>query len=73
MNKNEKFMKFLESLKGQGQDVLIESVKTGFQVCHEDVSPETDAILDIMNQQGITWDEAKKEYESSKTRQPATV
>ena len=35
MNKNKKFEAFLESLKGNGQDQLIESVKQGFQVCFE--------------------------------------
>jgi len=35
MNKIEKFETFLESLKGQGQDSLIESVKKGFKVCFE--------------------------------------
>jgi len=35
MNKKQKFEKFLESLKGNGQDVLIESLKQGFQVCFE--------------------------------------
>ena len=35
MNNKEKFENFLESLKGNGQDVLIESVKSGFQACYE--------------------------------------
>ena len=35
MNKKEKFKNFLESLKGKGQDSLIESVKTGFLACFE--------------------------------------
>jgi len=35
MNKKEKFENFLESLKGNGQDNLIESLKKGFQVCME--------------------------------------
>ena len=35
MNKKEKFEKFLEGLKGNGQDVLIENVKEGFQICYE--------------------------------------
>jgi len=35
MNKKEKFESFLESLKGNGEDKLIESVKKGFQVCYE--------------------------------------
>lgn len=35
MKKQEKFINFLEGLKGHGQDTLIESVKKGFQVCTE--------------------------------------
>ena len=35
MNKKQKFKIFLESLKGNGQDKLIESVKQGFQTCFE--------------------------------------
>jgi len=35
MNNIKKFEKFLESLKGKGQDTLIESVKQGFQACFE--------------------------------------
>jgi len=34
-NKKQKFENFLESLKGNGQDTLIESVKQGFNVCFE--------------------------------------
>ena len=33
--RKDKFEKFLESLKGNGQDTLIESVKKGFKVCME--------------------------------------
>jgi len=35
MNKKEKFEVFLESLKGQENDALIESVKAGFRACYE--------------------------------------
>jgi len=35
MNNKAKFENFLESLKGNGQDTLVESVKQGFQVCFE--------------------------------------
>ena len=37
MNNKQKFIKFLESLKGKGkgQDTLIESVKQGFKACME--------------------------------------
>ena len=41
MNNEQKFKNFLESLKGNGQDSLIESVKKGFQVCHEGIKGET--------------------------------
>jgi len=44
MNSKQKFEKFLESLKGNGDDTLIESVKAGFQVCHEGMLDGT--ILD---------------------------
>jgi len=35
MNNKKKFENFLESLKGNDQDKLIESVKRGFQICME--------------------------------------
>jgi len=35
MNKKEKFEAFLENLKGNNQDELIETVKQGFQSCFE--------------------------------------
>jgi len=35
MDKPKKFNSFLESLKGKGQDKLIESIKHGFHVCFE--------------------------------------
>ena len=37
MNNKQKFENFLESLKGNGQDSLIESVKSGFQACYESI------------------------------------
>jgi len=40
MNKKQKFKNFLESLKGSGQDTLIESVKSGFQACFENYGHE---------------------------------
>jgi len=39
MNKKEKFENFLESLKGNGQDKLIESIKKGYNTCMESGSP----------------------------------
>ena len=35
MNNKKKFDNFLESLKGNDQDKLIESIEKGFQVCFE--------------------------------------
>ena len=32
----------LESLKGKGQDALIENVKKGFQVCYENVEEKVE-------------------------------
>ena len=42
MSNIKKFADFLESLKGNGQDALIESVKKGFRVCMEsyELTPE---------------------------------
>jgi len=40
MNNIQKFENFLESLKGNGDDSLIESVKQGFQACFEDEEVE---------------------------------
>ena len=37
MNKKEKFESFLESLKGNGQDKLIERIEKGFQTCFESI------------------------------------
>lgn len=49
MNKKQKFENFLESLKGTGQDTLIESVKQGFQVCFEvsDIKKDEEAVKHI--------------------------
>jgi len=46
---NKKFENFLESLKGNGQDNLIESVKTGFRVCFEGQKAK-DGIKELMEQ-----------------------
>ena len=67
MDRKEKFENFLDSFKGKSHDALIESIKKGFQIWFENVSPETDEILDIMNQYGISWEEAKKEHAKLKT------
>jgi len=37
----EKFIAFLESLKGKGHDALIESVKDGFDICYENMDATT--------------------------------
>ena len=44
MNERQKFENFLESLKGNGQDTLIESVKKGFQVCFENEAALNEGI-----------------------------
>ena len=45
MNKKQKFMSFLESLKGNGQDKLVESMKRGIQVCFENEELRISAVL----------------------------
>ena len=40
MNNIKKFENFLESLKGKGQDTLIESIKSGFKVCTESIGDD---------------------------------
>ena len=35
MNSKEKFKNFLESLKGKGQDVMVENIEEGFRACFE--------------------------------------
>lgn len=35
MNSKEKFENFLESLKGKGQDILVENIEAGFRTCFE--------------------------------------
>ena len=48
MDKKVKFENFLESLKGNGQDKLIESVKKGFQVCFENEVPKPPTLKDVL-------------------------
>jgi len=50
MNKKQKFESFLESLKGTGQDTLIENVKKGFQVCFENFIDPMDTAEDIFRE-----------------------
>ena len=45
MNNKQKFETFLESLKGRGQDDLINVVKTGFRVYLESANPELNRIV----------------------------
>ena len=40
MKNKTKFETFLESLKGKGDDALIESIKAGFQACFETILPQ---------------------------------
>jgi len=44
MNNKQKFESFLESLKGNGHDVLIESVKKGFQTCFKETVSKFEAL-----------------------------
>ena len=46
MNNKQKFENFIESLKGNGYDVLIEGVKKGFQACFEDEMDDMPVISD---------------------------
>jgi len=59
---NKKFESFLESLKGNGQNALIESVKKGFQACFEsydynnEIDPKKDwefPEVDSLNERNI--------------------
>ena len=49
MNKKEKFDAFLESLKGNGQDNLIENIKKGYQACFEsnDMNKKVQLTIDF--------------------------
>jgi len=51
MNNIKKFETFLESLKGKGQDNLIESVKQGFKTCFEGYAhqPKTQGISSLFD------------------------
>jgi len=59
MNNKEKFENFLESLKGNGQDTLIESVKQGFQVCYESYPNEE---YTITSKDGVELKEGDQAY-----------
>ena len=48
MNNKAKFETFLESLKGNGQDSLIESVKQGFKVCFEGCNALFESVSSIV-------------------------
>jgi len=71
MNNIQKFENFLESLKGNKHDKLIESIKEGYKLIFE--SEEDDEILDIMRKQNISWEEAKakkdaRDHEKNKSK-----
>jgi len=53
MYKKQKFENFLESLKGNGQDILIESVKKGFQVCVEGMFDDDYNPIEELNKLSI--------------------
>jgi len=59
MNKIKKFEKFLESLKGKGQDGLIESVIQGFRACMETVLPREAEVYTDEYDEGYTEDYVK--------------
>ena len=46
---NTKFINFLESLKGNGNEMLIESVKKGFKVCYENEEDAGDIVYASFN------------------------
>ena len=50
MNNKQKFENFLESLKGNGQDKLVESVKQGFQTCFEAYRPDPEETKRIQGE-----------------------
>ena len=61
MNNRQKFEKFLESLKGNKQDTLIESIKEGFQACFEQyMMGEQD--VNIMPIDGDTYYDTKLQF-----------
>lgn len=53
MKNIKKFENFLESLKGKGQDALIESVKTGFRACLE--ASDYEHRLDAGKNLALIW------------------
>ena len=55
MNGKKKFENFLESLKGKGQDQLIESIKSGFQACYENADEDKarKGICPLCNAKGL--------------------
>jgi hypothetical protein len=57
INKKQKFENFLESLKDGKQDILIESVKNGFNVCYENEMQLGHYITSTYE----TWDEESLE------------
>jgi len=61
MNKIEKFKKFLDSLKGHGQDTLIESVEKGFQAYYESQMEMSDRRGHYITTTYETWDEESTE------------
>lgn len=56
MKNTDRFINFLESLKGNGHDTLIESVKTGFQACHENENTN-----DVVKQRAFAFNGLMKE------------
>ena len=72
MDKRQKFENFLESLKGNGHDVLIESIKKGFQVINEgNADFKIDAKRNIAHSLSRKEEKAQKKSREAKTRQAA--
>ena len=65
MDSRQKFENFLESLKGEGQDTLIESVKEGFQACYEDNEPIEIKVSDDGGSVSAVKKEKKPEKEET--------
>jgi len=68
MNKKQKFEKFLESLKGNGHDVLIESMERGFQACFESFRDEGMDVTQNFIQEFIKKETPKVEQDNQKVK-----
>ena len=62
MNKKEKFENFLESLKGNEQNELIEVVKKGFHNCFEAIITKKISFDDLMKQLYVPLKESSGDF-----------